>query len=72
MLTRFRRSGLLQRAARLDRILSDFRWPVPVNLDESKIGSVDEFAVGGGTLRRLSGSPVSLPTAIALAGIVVS
>jgi hypothetical protein len=41
-------------------------------LDESKIGSVDECAVGGGTLRRLSGSPVSLPTAIALAGIVVS
>jgi len=71
VLARFRRSGLLQRDARLDRILSDFRWPF-LYLDESKIGSVDEFAGGGDTLRRLSGSPVSPPTAIALAGIVVS
>jgi 6-phosphogluconolactonase len=41
-------------------------------LDESKIASVGEFAVNGGTLNELSGSPVALPAGTAPAGIVVT
>ena len=31
-------------------------------VDESKLGKVGEFAVNGGSLTELAGSPVSLPT----------
>ena len=41
-------------------------------VDESRIGAVGEFAVNGGNLTELTGSPVSLPAGAAPAGIVVS
>jgi hypothetical protein len=41
-------------------------------VDESRIGAVGEFAVNGGNLTELAGSPVSLPAGAAPAGIVVS
>ncbi len=41
-------------------------------LDESKIASVGIFAVSGGSLTPLSGSPVALPTGATPAGVVVS
>jgi len=41
-------------------------------VDESRIASVGIFAVGGGSLTELSGSPVALPSGATPAGIVVS
>ena len=41
-------------------------------VDESRIGAVGEFAVSGGNLTELTGSPVSLPAGAAPAGIVVT
>jgi hypothetical protein len=41
-------------------------------LDESKIGAVGAFAVHGGNLTELAGSPASLPAGAAPAGIVVT
>ena len=41
-------------------------------VDESRIGAVGEFAVNGGNLTELTGSPVSLPTGATPAGIVVN
>ena len=41
-------------------------------VDESRIGAVGEFAVKGGNLTELTGSPVSLPAGAAPAGIVVT
>jgi 6-phosphogluconolactonase len=41
-------------------------------VDESRIGAVGEFAVSGGTLTELTGSPASLPAGAAPAGIVVN
>jgi 6-phosphogluconolactonase len=41
-------------------------------LDESKIGKVGIFAVNGGSLTELSGSPVALPAGATPAGMVVS
>ena len=41
-------------------------------LNESKIGSVGIFAVNGGSLTELSGSPVTLPAGATPAGMVVS
>jgi 6-phosphogluconolactonase len=41
-------------------------------LDESKIGAVGIFAVHGGRLAELPGSPVSLPAGATPAGVVVS
>lgn len=41
-------------------------------LDESKIGAVGAFAVHGGRLTELGGSPVSLPRGATPAGIVVT
>jgi hypothetical protein len=40
-------------------------------IDESKLGAVGEFAVHGGDLTELAGSPVSLP-ADATAGIIAN
>jgi 6-phosphogluconolactonase len=41
-------------------------------VDESKIGAVGAFAVTGGTLTELPGSPIKLPAGATPAGIVVS
>ena len=41
-------------------------------VDESRIGRIGEFAVDGGNLSELSGSPVALPAGTTPAGIVVS
>ena len=41
-------------------------------VDESKIGAVSAFAVHGGNLTELAGSPTSLPTGATPAGIVVT
>ncbi len=41
-------------------------------VDESKIGAVGAFAVYGGNLTELAGSPTSLPTGATPAGIVVT
>ena len=41
-------------------------------VDESRIGAVGAFAVNGGTLTELAGSPTSLPAGATPAGIVVS
>jgi len=41
-------------------------------VDESRIGAVGEWAVNGGNLTELPGSPVSLPAGATPAGIVVS
>jgi 6-phosphogluconolactonase len=41
-------------------------------VDESKIAAVGEFAVTGGTLTELPGSPVKLPAGATPAGIIVS
>ena len=41
-------------------------------VDESKAGAVGAFAVNGGNLTELSGSPTSLPTGATPAGIVVT
>ncbi|HUA06902.1 MAG TPA: beta-propeller fold lactonase family protein [Solirubrobacteraceae bacterium] len=41
-------------------------------IDESRIGAVGAFAVDGGNLTELSGSPTSLPTGATPAGIAVS
>jgi 6-phosphogluconolactonase len=41
-------------------------------VDESRIGAVGEFAVSGGNLTELTGSPVSLPAGATPAGIVVN
>jgi hypothetical protein len=41
-------------------------------VDESKIGAVGAFAVHGGNLTELAGSPTSLPTGATPAGIVVT
>ncbi len=41
-------------------------------VDESRIGAVGAFAVNGGTLTELPGSPTSLPAGATPAGIVVS
>jgi 6-phosphogluconolactonase len=41
-------------------------------VDESRIGAVGEFAVRGGNLTELAGSPVSLPAGATPAGIVVN
>jgi 6-phosphogluconolactonase (cycloisomerase 2 family) len=41
-------------------------------VDESKIGKVGEFAVSGGNLTELSGSPVSLPAGATPAGIATN
>jgi 6-phosphogluconolactonase (cycloisomerase 2 family) len=41
-------------------------------VDESKIGAVGIFAVNGGNLTELSGSPISLPAGATPAGIVVN
>ena len=41
-------------------------------VDESRIGAVGEFAVSGGNLTELAGSPVSLPAGATPAGIVVN
>ena len=41
-------------------------------VDESRIGAVGEFAVSGGHLTELTGSPVSLPAGATPAGIVVN
>jgi 6-phosphogluconolactonase (cycloisomerase 2 family) len=41
-------------------------------LDESKIGAVGAFAVHGGNLTELAGSPTSLPAGAAPAGIVIT
>jgi 6-phosphogluconolactonase len=40
-------------------------------VDESRIGRIGEFAVDGGTLSELSGSPVALPAGATPAGIAV-
>ena len=40
-------------------------------VDESRIGRIGEFAVDGGNLSELSGSPVALPAGATPAGIVV-
>jgi 6-phosphogluconolactonase len=41
-------------------------------VDESRIGAVGEFAVSGGNLTELTGSPASLPAGATPAGIVVN
>ena len=41
-------------------------------VDESRIGKVGEFAVNGGNLTELTGSPVSLPAGATPAGIVTN
>lgn len=41
-------------------------------VDESRIGAVGEFAVHGGSLTELAGSPTSLPAGATPAGIVVT
>jgi hypothetical protein len=41
-------------------------------LDEAKAGAVGEFAVHGGDLTELPGSPATLPADAAPAGIVVT
>ena len=41
-------------------------------VDESRIGAVGAFAVKGGNLTELPGSPTSLPTGATPAGIVVT
>jgi 6-phosphogluconolactonase (cycloisomerase 2 family) len=41
-------------------------------VDESKIGAVGTFAVNGGNLTELSGSPTSLPAGATPAGVVVT
>ncbi len=41
-------------------------------VDESRIGAIGAFAVNGGTLTELPGSPTSLPAGATPAGIVVS
>jgi 6-phosphogluconolactonase (cycloisomerase 2 family) len=41
-------------------------------VDESRIGAVGEFAVNGGSLTELPGSPTSLPAGATPAGIVVN
>jgi 6-phosphogluconolactonase (cycloisomerase 2 family) len=51
------------------RLSPDGRW---LYVDESKTGAVATFAVRGGTLTELAGSPTSLPTGAAPAGVVVS
>jgi sugar lactone lactonase YvrE len=40
-------------------------------VDESRIGRIGEFAVDGGNLSELSGSPVALPAGATPAGIAV-
>ena len=47
------------RASAVGLRLSDGRT---LYVDESRIGKVGEFAVNGGNLTELAGSPVSLPT----------
>ncbi len=51
------------------RLSPDGRW---LFLDESKIGSVGTFAVHGGNLTEVSGSPTALPAGATPAGIVVN
>ena len=51
------------------RLSPDGRW---LYLDESKTGAVATFAVRGGTLTELAGSPTSLATGAAPAGVVVN
>jgi 6-phosphogluconolactonase len=41
-------------------------------VDESRIGKVGEFAVNGGSLTELAGSPVSLPTGATPAGVATN
>ena len=41
-------------------------------VDESRIGAVGEFAVNGGNLTELAGSPVALPAGAAAAGIATN
>jgi hypothetical protein len=41
-------------------------------LDENKAGAVGAFAVNGGSLTKLSGSPTSLPAGATPVGIVVT
>jgi 6-phosphogluconolactonase len=41
-------------------------------VDESRIGKVGEFAVNGGSLTELAGSPVSLPAGAAPAGVATN
>jgi hypothetical protein len=41
-------------------------------VDESRIGAVGAFAVKGGNLTELPGSPISLPAGATPAGIVVN
>jgi hypothetical protein len=41
-------------------------------VDESRIGAVGAFAVTGGNLTELPGSPISLPAGATPAGIVVN
>ena len=51
------------------RLSPDGRW---LYVDESKTGAVATFAVRGGTLTELAGSPTSLATGAAPAGVVVN
>ena len=41
-------------------------------VDESRIGKVGEFAVNGGSLTELAGSPVSLPAGATPAGVATN
>ena len=41
-------------------------------MDESRIGKVGEFAVNGGSLTELAGSPVSLPAGATPAGVATN